>query len=446
MIEDDKNGMEQAAGLDRRSLLIGGAASIAATTLPDAAQAAKSAKTGGDGLHIYGAVYMDPNYLKRFNNVTYAAGNIQNVHDTIKLKCPNRNDLKWGNYQQVIEPLASNWGTTAAYNNWPDLSQEARDDVEKQPAKFADPKNAMNPFDTTQVAANLLDHLDEVVRIALWDHAVPIKIKVTGQRRRHHGLTTEWDSVPPPSGVNPNLQLKGLTINVECPKGGWQGYALWRNKSSTEHITKFAAKWQVPPAPTVQDGQILFVFIGLESVSGRNATGGILQPVLQWTKDGWYMRSWYVTADFDPVKYPNLPDVNTAVGQDHLGDENRCYSKAVKVNTGDTIVGVITGGKDATGKFNYTCSLDLNGQHQTETELPFVDIPELVYAVCAVESYDIKTKPGDYPAGSIQMSSIDLQVEQSSVTPIKWKKNKKLGGDYVASSSTSGSKVDFTLV
>jgi hypothetical protein len=91
------------------------------------------------------------------------------------------------------------------------------------------------------------------------------------------------------------------------------------------------------------------------------------------------------------------------VGQDHLGDEGRCYSKAIKVNPGDTITGWIKGGRDATGKFNYTCSLDLDGQPQADTILPLVDIPEPVYAVCAVESYGITVKPPnpDYPADPI---------------------------------------------
>jgi len=442
MAEDEKDVNGQAGKLDRRSVLAGGAATVATAALPGVSSGQEK---GAGGIGIRGAVYMDPRYLARFNNHAYSAQNIDAVHRLIKQKFRNRSDLKWGFYQQDVEPNRANWGSTAAFDNWPDFMDEAREDLEKHPAKFANPKHAMNPFDTTQVAANLLEHLDEVIRIALWDRAVPLKIKVGKQRRRHHGLTTEWEPAPQP-GTNPGLQLTGLTINVDCPEGGWQGYTLWRNRSSTDQITKFAATWEVPKAPVNQKDQIIFIFNGLESVSRRNVTGGILQPVLQWTSDGWYVRSWYVTADFDPVRYPTLPDLNTAVGQDQLGAENRCYSKAVRVSTGDRIVGTIQGGRDATGRFNYTSSFGINGRHQPATELSLTDIPELVYAVCAVESYKVNDPPQpDYPADPIALSSLDLQVQHRPVTPIQWKKSKKVGRHYAASATTSGSKVQFKL-
>jgi hypothetical protein len=136
------------------------------------------------------------------------------------------------------------------------------------------------------------------------------------------------------------------------------------------------------------------------------------------------------------------------VGQDHLGDENRCYSKGVAVNPGDTIVGKIEGGKDATGKFNYICSLDRNGQHQAVTELKFADIPELVYAVCVIESYGLTIRPPapEYPADPIAMSSINIQVQSRSVTPIRWKKNNTVGRDFGATPTTAGDKIEFKLV
>jgi hypothetical protein len=117
----------------------------------------------------------------------------------------------------------------------------------------------------------------------------------------------------------------------------------------------------------------------------------------------------------------------------------------VKVVTGDTITGTIQGGKDVTGKFNYTCSLAVNDQPKTETELPFVDIPELVYAVCAVESYGITAKPRqqDYPAAPITMSSTVLQVQQAPVTPNPWKTSDKIGGDFAV--TAAGDQVEFKL-
>ena len=340
-------------------------------------------------------------------------------------------------------------GSTSAYNNWPDFVQEARNDLEKQPATFADPENATNPLDPSQVAPNLLEHLDEVIRIALWDYAIPIKIKVGQKRKRHHGLTTEWKLEPIPGpipGVEPTL-----TINIDCPQGGWQGYTFWRKPSSTGHITNFVATWTVPPAPQVNDDQIIFIFNGLKSVSAGNAVGGILQPVLQWTKENqWLIRSWYIRADFDPVQYPALPDpTKTASNYNKDGtQDNRSYSIGVAVNPNDIIVGTIQGGINSNGKFNYNCSLKRNGQ-DAGAALQLTDVPELIYAVCAVESYYVPEQPlshvGFYPATQIGISSISLQVEQSSITPIGWIPSKTLGRDYNASKNAAGDTVTFTL-
>ncbi|KRQ10268.1 hypothetical protein [Bradyrhizobium manausense] len=463
MARDEHTKIDQPSELDRRTVLTGGAAVAATAALPRASLG----QSNPNAVQPFGAIYKDFGYLQHFNHDKYSAGNIQNVQDLIKGKgstpglFPNRSALKWGLYQQSVEPTAANWGSTpkkgqAAFDKWPDFSQDARDDLERQPATFTDPKNAMNPFDTTQVAANLMEHLDEVIRIALWDHAVPMKIVVGSKEGRHHGLTTEWQPAPQP-GTNPNLQLTGLTINMDCPDGGWEGYTVWRNQSSTAEITKIVASWTVPPAPTGQDGQIIFIFIGLESVSGTNATGGILQPVLQWTDSGpnagWYIRSWYVTAAFDPLQYPLLPDPSIAADQAHLANENRCYSQAVPVQAKDTITGTIQGGRNSTtGKFDYMCSLEVNGQHKSVTDLSLTDIPEPVYAVCAVESYGAVNKPQDYPApptpgaASITLSSINLQVQNNSVHPIQWVDNKNnLGLDFKATHNMGGDKVEFKL-
>ncbi|MBP0115411.1 MULTISPECIES: hypothetical protein [Bradyrhizobium] len=447
MSEEEDGRTEKQDTLNRRTVLAGGVATAATAALPRAALAQPK---GAGGIETRGAIYMDPDYLSTFNDHAYSRGNIGNVHNLIKNNFLNRSDLKWGLYQRDVEPDPKKWGRTpqigqAAFDHWPDFSQEARDDLEKQPARFADPKNAMNPFDTRQVGANLLEHLDEVIRIALWDYAVPIKIKVNKSRRRHHGLTTEWDPAPQP-GTNPNLRLNGLTINIDCPDGGWQGYTLWRNRSTSDHITKFEANWVVPSPPTNDEGQIIFIFNGLESVSGPNATGGILQPVLQWTTNGWFIRSWYVSADFDPMKYPNLPDPGSAVGQDHLSDENRCYSKAIPVTTGDIITGSIEGGRDTGGKFNYVCSLSRNNQIQSDTRLKMDDISELTYAVCAVESYKVTVTPADYPTAPIVLTSLDLQLENNPISPIQWTESKKAGRDFTAKSSMAGHKVEFKVV
>jgi hypothetical protein len=242
--------------------------------------------------------------------------------------------------------------------------------------------------------------------------------------------------------------LDDLTINVDCPDGGWQGYTIWPFKAPTAHITGLTASWRVPQPPANKTGdQVLFIFNGIESSSEKSVPGGILQPVLQWTKAGWAVRSWYVRADFDPIAYPDVPDWSKSKSQGEIdnNDKGRCYTKAVSVNPGQTITGTITGGIDVNGKYDYTCALAVDAVNQNDTMLRVTDIRELSYPVCAVESYGIRDdhKDEDYPSGSITMTDIALQIDGGSVNNIQWRDSKRKGGDYDPTSSMAGKKIEF---
>jgi hypothetical protein len=81
---------------------------------------------------------------------------------------------------------------------------------------------------------------------------------------------------------------------------------------------KLTASWVVPPAPTTNDGQTVYLFPGLMD---SNATETIIQPVLGWNSFGgevWTIASW------------NCCPSGTAN-----------YSKPVLVSVGDTINGTI---------------------------------------------------------------------------------------------------------
>jgi hypothetical protein len=461
MAKDEHDAIEQAANVNRRNVLVGGAAAAAISALPGVA-AAQSKST--DGVNAFGAIYKDVRYRDRFNNTVYSAENIVTAHNKIRTKFLKENDLQWGNYQQYLEPTPANWGDPAAYYNWPYFSNEARNDLEKQPVTLKDPKNAMNPLDPTQVANNLMEHLDGVIRFALWVHAIPITIKIDQKVRRHHDLVTVWDPTPS-STFNPGFLL---TINMYCPLGGWQGYASWQPILPTDQMTKFVATWTVPPAPVNDKGpQIIFIFNGLESVSTLNAVGGILQPVLQWTNAGWFVRSMYMRADFDPTIISTLPGPTesklsnydlASPGPDGKAVDNRSYSQAVSVKKGSIIAGTIQIENDPKTGPTYICSLDVDGVTQNETKLPIpvAKIPEFVYAICAVESYnttrikpvkkgDPSYDPKDYPADPIVLSSVDLQIQQKSLISIDWTLSEKVGGDYIPDKTDGGHTVEFRL-
>lgn len=79
MTKDGHDPIEQAAKLDRRDVLTGGTAASATVALPGVAPAANITSAGE--FQIYGAGYMDLNYLNQFNNHTHAVANFQNVRE-----------------------------------------------------------------------------------------------------------------------------------------------------------------------------------------------------------------------------------------------------------------------------------------------------------------------------------------------------------------------------
>jgi hypothetical protein len=101
---------------------------------------------------------------------------------------------------------------------------------------------------------------------------------------------------------------------------GWIAYAHWLNTTG-QPITNLRTIWKVPPAPTTQSGQIIFLFNGIDPT---NPSDGILQPVLQWGISAagggpyWAVASWYVG-----------------------GDGHAFHTTPIRVNTGDTVVGVM---------------------------------------------------------------------------------------------------------
>jgi len=69
----------------------------------------------------------------------------------------------------------------------------------------------------------------------------------------------------------------------------------------------------------------------------------------------------------------------------------------------------------------------------------------LVYAVCAVESYEVNDRQKDYPSDPIMISQIDLQVNPTSPVTIDWQTNRNVGHDFMTSSGDGGQTIEFKL-
>ena len=285
MAKDEHDGVEQAGEVDRRSGLAGGAATKDETTGLD-----------GGGLGTLGAIYQP--YPQNFSSKFFSAAEVRGSVQRIKSVLPTRDALWWGNYQKYAPANPrdkTNWGNDATlYDNWEAAVDEAREALRKQPVDSGRP--GPDPDHPTELAHNLLDHLDKTVRIALWDKhqlnhpnesgiEIVVKVFPQGLASRRHNLLTSWHEAPVNPSGDPKYKYDKLTIAMTCPVGGWIGTAVW-HYTGPSRFTRFTATYTVPALPEHDSGQIIFIFNGLESLPDpqRSDPPGILQPVLQWTQ------------------------------------------------------------------------------------------------------------------------------------------------------------------
>lgn len=189
-----------------------------------------------------------------------------------------------------------------------------------------------------------------------------------------------------PAAVVPAQDLAGSG-------GGWVAWATWVNTSGTA-ISSFATTWAVPPAPSSQSDQLIYLFNGLEDQAGDN----ILQPVLQWGLSGagggntWGAASWYVDSS-----------------------HHAFCTEVVPVNVGDKLTGVMTLQIQADASLNYACEF----QGIPGTKLIAQGLSELVQACQTLEVYGL-TRSTDYPnAPMTAMTNINLQTV-GNPAPLNW--------------------------
>ncbi|KAG7094694.1 hypothetical protein E1B28_005513 [Marasmius oreades] len=193
---------------------------------------------------------------------------------------------------------------------------------------------------------------------------------------------------------------------------GWISYAYWHRPSTP--IENFVTTWVVPPNPTTDHGQLLYLFNGLQPQSEP----AILQPVLQWGLSPagggsyWAVASWYVT------------------------DTTAFWSTPQQVAVGQSLQGIIQRtGQNADGTFNYV------------TE--FANIPgvtnltnsaELVWAFETLETYSVTTA-SDYPTGCTVFTDIDITTS-SGAEAVSWSTT---DDDADGIHATSGSNGDVSI-
>jgi hypothetical protein len=208
---------------------------------------------------------------------------------------------------------------------------------------------------------------------------------------------------------------------------GWITFAAWNNNTASA-ISLLRTTWTVPPPPRNQDGQLIYLFNGVQTnvvSSDPNKAGlHILQPVLQWgeSPDGggnsWAIASWFVGNQ-------NQPSVQTPL---------------VSVNPGAVLTGVITLTGGAGNLLTYTCQFQGISQ-----SLLTVQMPAPFQCVHTLEAYNIMQST-DYPnALRTPMTNITVQTGNTSPT-LSWTPNDAVTdcGQYtvVVSNATPGGEVD----
>ena len=223
-----------------------------------------------------------------------------------------------------------------------------------------------------------------------------------------YGLTPE--GCAPSTCFATGVNSVGISAS-EC-SGGSSDSPLFPTNSWVEYATssvltkELSGNWIVPKAPTSDDGQTIFLWIGSQQGTWQNHYGfNVIQPVLQWgeSADGggnfWAVASWYVNPDTGEAFASPLLRVN--VGDKILGNmtSSNCSSKGC-----DWVIVSLdqTTGKSTTLNLKHLLGLDPPQHH--------------VYVTLEVYSVD---SCSDYPASS-PTGFFNLRVNLGHTIP-SWK-------------------------
>jgi len=174
---------------------------------------------------------------------------------------------------------------------------------------------------------------------------------------------------------------------------GWAAYANWNTPSE---VTGYLGTWTVPPKPSDQQIQTLFLFTGLQNafdLAAPQQTISIIQPVLQWgpSEAGggsyWSIASWYVTSTGAAV-----------------------YSDLKQVSSGHTIFGNMT----IAGQKWDIITTDVTSK--TSTSIHVNPQASELWAFVTLEVYNVESC-GDYPNGSTEFKALVLTSKGQRLSP-----------------------------
>jgi hypothetical protein len=193
--------------------------------------------------------------------------------------------------------------------------------------------------------------------------------------------------------------VKSPAIPIPGLGSGWITYA--QNDLPIAQIHVFSTDWLVPNNPPVYDGQLLYLFNGLEDGSDNTSPTHILQPVLQFGPNGlfggnyWTINNWYASCQSCPAY----------------------YGTPVTVTPGTHLQGVIIGNPTSGGMYSYTSHFwspaDSSGgvhNYPTSNSISVNNVQEMKYVFETMEAYNMQ-QSSNYPDGVCRMQNIVVTLQ-----------------------------------
>ena len=203
------------------------------------------------------------------------------------------------------------------------------------------------------------------------------RVDAVGNIRRNDGTVRVVPSCDHPEISARAGDEQGRSSRVQPPTdNGWTETAFWNAPGA---VGRFTNNFHVPAAPSNFDGQLIYIFPGLQG------GGAILQTVIQYGNNGawggqyWTMNAW-------------------AGGGGEYGG-NYYYGNTVSVNTGDEIYNVEQGNPgncNANGCLWQVYGKDMTNGQTTEYDT-YINISWTQVLALTIEVYGVDTC-ADYPA------------------------------------------------
>lgn len=201
-----------------------------------------------------------------------------------------------------------------------------------------------------------------------------------------------------------DIQANNTPTMPTMPIERFLSCAVWdwgkKRGTKTGTITSFSTTFQVPPAPRTRGNQKIFIFNGMQPISGV-ARKAVLSPVLRWGIDG---GQWSI--------------INSYVEQSTNGEIIAVATRAIDVEPGETLTGIISLESRGNDYYRYSSKFS----EYPDSQLVIQISEELVQAGLALEALYLE-QCGNFPnAMYTRFEDIRIDINGFKAKP-EWEEN-----------------------